>query len=569
MLRTGPIATNRYELPDGQFGSNEQDPVNVQSILEFFRRSRRACLIWALIGLCIGIAFILFSRSYYTAYTTLLLEDRTIRPFPEAPASFEPADTAYADSQVQVLLSKEVVGRVVDQYNLVEDDEFGHFPRGMRARLVETLPFLSAVIRNPAAEQTPQSLQFLTIIRVSSALSVRRIGISNAVEISFTSRDPHRAAEIANAIAKAYIDSRLELKQRAREDAAAQLRERLAEAREKAFNSDPPTQEKILRSPESGEQARERFRELQNTTETYRVLYNSFLQRYTEAVQQFSLPGARVITPAEPPLDRSWPLAFLVLPLTMVGGAAGGLAYSLLRQVTDQTLRNCRDLQRATGLDCLAEVGLVKQHGWLTIHHEPDDLQSSYVKASAPFGDAIAKAAVYLQATRLNSNGSVIGVTALEEGVGSSSVAAHLARVFAQSGQKTLLLDANWRMPDPYLHTDHSSHGGALYQRSVSVDLGSGVMDILIIRGGSDITDLLASQSIMAALLRMQADYACMVIDFHALERTADVVACLSTLDDLILVAEAGRTSAESLRNALRSLPREKVSLVLNKVHDR
>jgi uncharacterized protein involved in exopolysaccharide biosynthesis len=568
MLRTGPIAHNRYELSDEQFGLTNQDPLNVETILQFLRRSWRRCALWAIIGLCAGLAFALMSRSYYTSYATLLLEDRAVRPFPEAPANPEPADAAYADSQIQVIQSNEVIGRVVEQYDLTNDAEFGRGVRGLRATLAEKLPFLGPILVKQGSEPTERAVQYLTILRVKDSLSVSRVGVSNAVDIGFTSRDPERAATITNAIAKAYIDNRLELKRRARDEGISQLRDRLAEAREKAFNSDQPLQDRPARSPEIGSDPRERFRELQNTTETYRGLYNSFLQRYTEAVQQIPFAGARVITQAEPPLERSWPSAFIALALGGLGGAAIGFGRSLWRQVADRSIRTCSDLQRATGLDCVAEIRWVKERQWKRTDHKAGDLQEAYLRNSASMGDAVARAAVYLQSTRMSSNGSLIGITALKEGEGASSIAAHLARTFAQSGQKTLLIDANWRAPVPQGGSPDPAQDRSIFHKLVSINVGSESLDILVFRGSYPITDLNASQAISAALLRVQGEYACVIVDFHPLEKTADVAASISLLNDLIIVTEARKTPPERLWNALRSLPREKVSIILNKIND-
>jgi Mrp family chromosome partitioning ATPase len=565
MLRTGPIAHNRYELSDDQFGLTNQDPLNIETIVQFLRRSWKRWTLWSVVGLCAGLGLALASQSYFTSYATLLLEDRALRPFPEVPASPEPPDAAYADSQIQVIQSNEVIGRVVDEFDMTNDSEFGRGVRGLRAKLADALPFLGPYLLN-RTEPTPQAVQYLTIVRVRDALAVNRVGMSNAVEIGFTSRDPARAAAIANAVAKAYIDSRLELKRRAREEAIAQLRDRLAEAREKAFNPDRPSQ---LPAPETGDQTRERFRELQNTTETYRGIYNSFLQRYTEAVQQVPFTGARVITQAEPPLDRSWPSTFMALALGGLGGAAIGFVRSLLSEVTDRSIRTCSDLQRATGLDCVAEIKRIKDGQWKRADGKTGDLQKAYLKSSASMSDAVAKAAVYLQSTRMNSDGSLIGITALKEGEGASSIAAHLARTFALSGQKTLLIDANWRAAVPHRENPDQAQDRSIFHKLVSVNVGAVNLDVLVFRGGYPITDLNASQAISAALLRVKGEYACVIVDFHSLEKTADVTASISLLNDLIIVTEAKKTPPERLWNALRSLPREKISIILNKISDR
>ncbi len=183
--------------------------------------------------------------------------------------------------------------------------------------------------------------------------------------------------------------------------------------------------------------------------------------------------------------------------------------------------------------------------------------------------DAVARAAVYLQSTRMNSSGTMIGITAVSDGEGASSIAAHLAKTFAQSGQKTLLIDANWRIPVHHGGDADGAQDRRIFHKLVSVDVGLDTLDVLILRGGYPITDLNASQAIGAALLRVQGEYACVIVDFHALEKTADVAASISLLNDLIIVTEAKKTPPERLWNALRSLPREKVSVVLNKAADR
>jgi Mrp family chromosome partitioning ATPase len=63
----------------------------------------------------------------------------------------------------------------------------------------------------------------------------------------------------------------------------------------------------------------------------------------------------------------------------------------------------------------------------------------------------------------------------------------------------------------------------------------------------------------------MEYDY--IVIDFHSAEQTADLEASMNLINTAIIVAEAGRTSSESLCATLRLFPKKKVAaLVLNKI---
>src|SRR4051812_36883114 len=159
MRHSHPIALARYELPGEPPRLDDGDSLDSDKIIRFIRSSWRLCLIWLATGLCAGIAFLVLSPSYYSAFTVILFEDGAARPA-GASAGTDAVASAYIDTQVQVLQSGEVVGRVVDQNRLVQDEEFG----------------------GGAAATNPE-IRHATILRVAHALSVRRIGVSNAVEI--------------------------------------------------------------------------------------------------------------------------------------------------------------------------------------------------------------------------------------------------------------------------------------------------------------------------------------------------------------------------------------------------
>ena len=65
-------------------------------------------------------------------------------------------------------------------------------------------------------------------------LKVGRVGFSHVIEIGFSSRSPERAAQIANAVANAYIVDQLEAKLQANRTAATWLQERLQQLGEQS-----------------------------------------------------------------------------------------------------------------------------------------------------------------------------------------------------------------------------------------------------------------------------------------------------------------------------------------------
>jgi uncharacterized protein involved in exopolysaccharide biosynthesis/Mrp family chromosome partitioning ATPase len=556
MLTVTPIPLPGQALAEEPLSRHDRDVLNTESIIRFMRRYWRLCLLWVFAAVCAGITFTMLSPTYYTAYVTILLEDRTSRPLADSAGGAVVPDPAYADSQVQLLQSDEVVGRVVDQNRLVQDEEFGRAGGSLYALI------MSYVRPGSTIGPTPRHA---TTTRVKRSLSVRRVGITNVVEVGFTSRNAVRAAAIANAIAESYIEGQREQKRVARADAAAYLRERLRELRDKAFAAEQEDPASSFTSSETGEQARARLREQQNRAEIHRALYNSFLQRtYTEYDQQFSSAGARVITPATPPIERSWPRALLVLGLAAIGGAGGGIGHALLRQATDHRLRTPEDVQRSTGLGRIAAAPKVK--AWTRTADSRRGLQPVYEGCSATLSGAISKVAVGLQGRQSYRSGVIIAVVAPTKGSGASSVAAHLARLIAQSGQKTLLVDANWRKPPTVQPMLNAEPGRKLATALASIELAAGKLDILVQRRVTPISELNAALSIVNNL-HCHGGYDCVVVDFHSAEETADLEASVAIISEVIVVVEAGRTTSEKLNDVVRLVSREKIAAVmLNKI---
>ena len=73
-------------------------------------------------------------------------------------------------------------------------------------------------------------------------------------------------------------------------------------------------------------QAQVDLKELQSASQTYHTIFENFLQKYTEAVQEqtFPISDAHVITVATPPLGKSHPKTTLIALLGLLVGVGGG-----------------------------------------------------------------------------------------------------------------------------------------------------------------------------------------------------------------------------------------------------
>ncbi len=96
-------------------------------------------------------------------------------------------------------------------------------------------------------------------------------------------------------------------------------------------------------------------------------------------------------------------------------------------------------------------------------------------------------------------------------------------------------------------------------------------LDVLVLRARNRISELNAALSIIKTL-QSQNKYDCVIVDFHSADQTADLEASvrwggvMAVIKKVIVVAEAGKTTSQRLRDFMQIVPRKKVAgLVLNK----
>jgi Mrp family chromosome partitioning ATPase/capsular polysaccharide biosynthesis protein len=562
MLNTDPIDPLSYQAPRGPRDPHDRDAFDGDAVIRFVHRRGRVVVFWLMAGLLTGITYTMLTPRYYTAIANILLDEQAARPVDAVGNGTDATNTSYLETQVQVLESNEVLGHVVDTNRLAEDGEFGRSSGGL-------LTLLSQAVRSLLGYGTaPAEPRYATIVRVRRELSVLRLGMSNVLEIRFTSRSPVRSAEFANAIIHSYIDGRLMVQRKQHEEAASLLWARLAELRDKAFPVDSP-QDGLAAASDSRPQARARFREQQDQTQAYRELYDRLLQRaYSDSPEQLSSADVLIITPAEPPLMANSIMTF-VLAFTCIGGVAG-FGHALLKHMKDHGLTTIEDVQRSTGIDRAAAVPNVKLQAWTTKDPLPGYLQPVYLSVSPLVHEAMARLAVRLQDGQNHRRGWIVGIAGPTDGTGVSTIAAHLARTIAESGQKTLLVDANWQKPTPDHVFLNASESRTLAKRLATIRLGPESLDILVLRATTPISELNASLSIVSTLETLRLEYDYIVVDFHSAEQTADFEAAKTATDQVVVVAEARRTASGSLCSFLQEIPSNRTAaIILNKLQSR
>ena len=132
----------------------------------------------------------------------------------------------------------------------------------------------------------------------------------------------------------------------------------IAKAREDSLRA---SLDKQIHEAGTSGQAQVNLKELQSASQTYHTIFETFLQKYTEAVQEqtFPISDAHVITVATPPLGKSYPKTKLIALLGLLVGLGGGLGHALVLRNFDRSVRRPRDVEERLGLECLGLVPLI------------------------------------------------------------------------------------------------------------------------------------------------------------------------------------------------------------------
>jgi len=254
--------------------------------------------------------------------------------------------------------------------------------------------------------------------------------------------------------------------------------------------------------------------------------------------------------------------------LASVLGVLGGAGLAFFLEYLDDTLRTPENAERLLGVPALVAVPL----------HNP------------PFDEAYRLLRVNVEAKRSGNGrgkgggggsgggGAVVVVTASRPREGSSTVVANLARAFARSGRRTIVVDAALRQPVQHVNFMVSNSKGLtdVLRGEAALDdtlARTTVPNLLVlpsgaVRPGTD--ELLGSQAMadMLAELKQRADV--ILVDTPAAGASTDAIAVARFASGVLLVLDASRRAplgvAEQVKSQLARVGAKVFGLVVTKV---
>ncbi|MCP1561114.1 UNVERIFIED_ORG: succinoglycan biosynthesis transport protein ExoP [Methylobacterium sp. SuP10 SLI 274] len=324
--------------------------------------------------------------------------------------------------------------------------------------------------------------------------------------------------------------------------------------------------------------SRVELRSLESSSQTYRALYENFLQRYTQAVQDQSFPisEARIVEPAYPPLRKAWPKGLVILGLALLLGIGGGIVIAFLRDLLRNSVRTAADIEKATGIPCVATIPSVRtfrsgrtvlprlldEFGLRPRETSRDLLLEAVVHPLSETAEAMQEIKLLLErAPNRNGGCRVIGMVSAISGEGKTTVASNLAHYLAMSGKRVILLDYDLRYPslsrtlapDAEVGLIESVRNGSapalvtLKARGASLFL----LPSVIGERAEHSTEILRSPNNKALLDSMKMNADVIVIDYPPMLDFLDVRATDELVDHYFMVVGSNRSNSRQLAECI------------------
>jgi capsular exopolysaccharide synthesis family protein len=311
---------------------------------------------------------------------------------------------------------------------------------------------------------------------------------------------------------------------------------------------------------------------LSRDVESDRALYNSVMTRLKEldVTRGLDQGAIQIVESAVPPNHPARPRRTLTLGISLVGGLFVGLLWSLLRAAFDTSLKTVDEAETEMGMPVLAAIpksrNALDAAGLLVVESDPGSLQS---EAFRTLRTALLLPAREAQTILFTSPGA---------GDGKTFCCLNCAAAFAQLGSRTLLIDADLRLPalERILFKEGMRPGlsDVLTNRSSLDDAvaATDVDNLFVLTAGRTVNnpaELLTGPGIDALLRQAQEKFDRIIIDTAPVQAVSDALLLVSHVGAVCVVVSAGLTPRKAVAKACQRLHEAgagRASMVLNRL---
>ncbi|MBY3444974.1 polysaccharide biosynthesis tyrosine autokinase [Rhizobium laguerreae] len=552
-------------LPAAATGGNS--PLTLRDMLFFLRMRWLWIAATTFAFLVMAGSYVLTAEPTFVANTQLVIVPQVSGS--EAQRAF--AEDAFIEGQLEIAKSSDVVGGTVTALGLDTDPDFVDQTPSLQDRAKNWLMGASsepdtasqeAAGAGPRDRQPQQQIEDgrihdRAVATLLNMMGVRRIGSSTIIEISAAASTPQQAVDIADTLARQYIQKNIAMKANASRQYSEWLtrfvseqQRGLAEAASAlaSFTSNPRDQFKLA--------------ELQSATDARRTLYENTLNQLTEARQRITYPvsDATIVSRATLPLSKARPRSTLIIAFAAAVGLGVGFALAMIRHAGDRRIVRPHQISEAGGLPFVTLLATSRTRNGHSARF-PAGTGSSGTGAAYPAIPGMAELSATVVGLRRKRR-VVIGIVAVNPGGGASTIACELAVLSSISGAQTLLIDA-------------AAQKSSL-SKSIAPHSSTGLVDVLdngeLIRTAAlPLTPTLkflplgkvvavspairlSSRRTQLSFAELKKEFDAIFVDISAFSASPDANAIAPELDGVLVVTSHGHTSIDDTMHVIETL---------------
>jgi succinoglycan biosynthesis transport protein ExoP len=297
------------------------------------------------------------------------------------------------------------------------------------------------------------------------------------------------------------------------------------------------------------------LKQLTSDLEAKRQLYVEFLKNAGQAqLGAVRAPSARILFPGVAPPKPVQSLGAVSLLLGFFSGIVGSAGIITIRTTLRKNITSTNEMTVVTGLPVFGSL---------------PDLNFSrtgnmLIPQPQPIVTETFRGMWLAMRTQQNEGGSIL-VTSSEIGEGKTTMAAALARSFADDGFRVLLVDVDLRRPHvaktfnlrPKRYLESVLDGTASLDDAVVHDAKSGLAWVLSNGSSKNPIKLLSSDQFKEFLHESRQSYDFVILDSAPVLHVADPILLAGLCQHIVFIVESGRVSSELVAAAIQRFARE------------
>lgn len=376
---------------------------------------------------------------------------------------------------------------------------------------------------------------------------------STLIRISAQDGDPQRAADIANAVAEELIAASPSIQGR-QADVLRFVDQDLVRTQTEIEEAQAEVQ-RLAGLPTRTAEQDQQLQALQNRLVTLRATYATLLAFSSNSSSNL----LSIVEPAITPLDPASPRPLLNTALAMVLGLVLGVAVAFVRDHLDDTIKTAEDVEQVTRLATLGQ--LMRMRG------DPSRKEiyrlAALLYPRSPAAESFRTLRTNIDFASVDSRLTTLLVTSSLSGEGKTTVAGNLALVFAQTGRRTLLVDADLRRPGIHRLFDLPNSRGVttiLLGSETNLDEIAHATEepmLRVLTSGPlppNPAELLDSRRMHTLIEQLKTQADLVIFDSPPLHAVTDAAILASGLDGTLMVIDAGRTRRDAARHGREAL---------------